>query len=79
MERMHGMPAAPRISNRQRECLRWSAEGKIQADIAIILNISSSTVGSHLERAKKNLDCVTRTQAVVKAHQLGLIDVDFSA
>src|SRR5690348_9657462 len=32
------------LSDRERDCLRWTAEGKTAADIALILNISENTV-----------------------------------
>ena len=63
----------PHLSRREIECLRWIAEGKTHADIAIILNLSEHTVRGYLKDVRTKLNCVTLAQAVSNASSLGLI------
>ena len=55
------------LTQRERECLRWAAEGKTSWEMSVILNISERTACFHLDNAKKKLNSVTRTGAVSKA------------
>lgn len=68
-----GMPIE--LSQRERECLSWIAQGKSSWDIGTILSISEFTVRFHIKRAMRKLETTSRTVAVVKAIQLGLIDI----
>jgi LuxR family quorum sensing-dependent transcriptional regulator len=61
------------LSERERDVLAWAAEGKSSWEIATILGVSERTVNWHVERSKKKLDAVTRTQAVIKALRSGEI------
>jgi DNA-binding CsgD family transcriptional regulator len=63
------------LSARERDCLRWTAEGKSSWDIGMILQISDNTVNFHIKKAMRKLDTTSRTVAVVKAIRLNLIDV----
>lgn len=54
-------------------CLRWAAEGKSMRDIAILENISFSTVKFHLRNAKKELGATTLPQAIALAAKLKLL------
>jgi DNA-binding CsgD family transcriptional regulator len=63
------------LSERERECLRWTAEGKSSWDIGMILNISDNTVNFHIKKAMRKLSTTSRTVAVVKAIRLNLIDI----
>lgn len=63
----------PQLSPREIECLKWTAKGKSNTDIAIILELSEHTVRGYLKDARTKLDCVTLAQAVSKASALGLI------
>jgi DNA-binding CsgD family transcriptional regulator len=63
------------LSNRERDCLRWTAEGKSSWDIGMILNISDNTVNFHIKKAMRKLETTSRTVAVVKAIRLNLIDI----
>lgn len=64
---------ATALSNREIECLRWSADGKTSWEIAKILVLSERTVIFHLGNAAQKLGAVNRRQAVVRAIALGLI------
>jgi len=61
------------LTARERECLRWVAEGKSDSEISDILGISVRTAHFHIEHAKKKLGATTRAQAVAYAIRLGLI------
>lgn len=61
------------LTERELECLTWTAAGKTSADIAQILELSEHTVNHYLNRATKKLDTVNRTQAVAKALRRSLI------
>ena len=61
------------LTDREIDCLTWTAAGKTSAEIAEILTLSEHTVNHYLNRATKKLDTVNRTQAVVKAMKTGLI------
>ena len=61
------------LSARERECLKWAAEGKSSWDIAHLLNITERTVVFHLHNACEKLGVATRQQAVAKAMVLGLL------
>lgn len=71
-----GNGAAPRLaelSQRQREVLGLVAEGKSNKEIARLLAVAPSTVKSHLETAMRLLDTANRTQAALRARELGLV------
>ncbi|PWE57987.1 LuxR family transcriptional regulator [Metarhizobium album] len=61
------------LTEREIDCLNWTAAGKTSAEIAEILGLSEHTVNHYLNRAAKKLDTVNRTQAVAKALRLGMI------
>ncbi|OCJ15061.1 DNA-binding protein [Rhizobium sp. AC44/96] len=61
------------LSNREIECLRWSAAGKSSEEIAIILDLSSHTVVGYLKSAMRKLDSVNRMQAVARAFRYRLL------
>lgn len=63
------------LSQRERECLKWIAEGKSSWDIGIILKISDNTVNFHIKNAMRKLGTTSRTVAVVKAVRLNFIEL----
>jgi DNA-binding CsgD family transcriptional regulator len=68
-------PAAhPTLSVREREVLRWTAQGKTSIEIGQILSLSDHTVNAYMTSAMKKLDCVNRTQLVAKAIRQKLIN-----
>lgn len=62
------------LTDRERECLVWTAAGKTSSEIARILGLSEHTVNHYLNNAARKLDAVNRTQAVVFALRNGFID-----
>jgi DNA-binding CsgD family transcriptional regulator len=63
----------PQLAPREMECLRWSAQGKTYAEMAIILGLSEHTVRSYLKSVRLRLDCVSLAQAVSKASKMKII------
>ncbi len=61
------------LTSREIECLTWAGRGKTDQEIGAILGISPSTARFHIENAAQKLNAVTRTQAVAKAAQLGIV------
>lgn len=61
------------LTARQIEILRWVREGKSGTDIGGILGISRRTVEHHIEKICERLGVKTRHQAVLHAHDMGLL------
>lgn len=57
----------PRLTERQRECLRWVARGKTDWEISKIMSISEMTVLQHVRDARGRYDAATRTRLAVCA------------
>lgn len=68
-------PVEPRpvLSERQRECVLWSARGKTAGEIASILGISEETVVQHLKNARERYDVHGRQMLILCALFDGLI------
>lgn len=60
-------PTRPRLTDRQRECLIWSASGKSDWSIAKILGLSRDTVKEHLRNARARYDATDRTTLTTRA------------
>lgn len=56
-----------RLTQRERECIHWTANGKTSGEIAIILDISEYTVTFHLQNAISKLGASNRAHAVALA------------
>lgn len=67
-----GNTEAP-LTDRELDCLRWTADGKTSSDIARIMGLSEHTVNHYLTRATRKLGSVNRTNAVAKAIRRGWI------
>ena len=65
--------AMAKLTERQRECLKWVRAGKTSWEISTILRISERTVIFHISAACRRLGVQTRAQAVVEAVVQGLI------
>jgi LuxR family quorum-sensing system transcriptional regulator CciR len=63
------------LSDRERDCLRWIAEGKSSWDVGMILKISDNTVNFHVKNVMKKLKTTNRTMAIIKAIRLNLIEL----
>jgi len=68
------LPEHTPLSAREREVVRWTAQGKTSIEIGQILSLSDHTVNAYMTSAIKKLDCVNRTQLVAKAIRMKLIN-----
>ena len=65
---------AERLTPREQEVLGLLVQGKTNREIAQALNISVGTVKAHVEHIIAKLGVSDRTQAAVRAVELGLLD-----
>ncbi|WP_113381658.1 helix-turn-helix domain-containing protein [Agrobacterium pusense] len=56
-----------RLTRREKEVLLWAAKGKTAWETAVILNISRTTVLSHLKNARIKLDTTNVAQTIAEA------------
>jgi LuxR family quorum-sensing system transcriptional regulator SolR len=61
------------LTARERECLKWSADGKTAWEIGQILGISERTAVFHINNIVQKLGASNKTQAIVRAVVLKLI------
>jgi DNA-binding CsgD family transcriptional regulator len=61
------------ISERELEVLELLASGRSNKEIAGRLNVSPNTVKTHVGRLYEKLEVKRRTEAVLKARELGMI------
>jgi len=61
------------LTAREKEVLRWTAEGKTSYEIARILAISERTANFHINNVLLKLGASNKTQAAVKAALLGIL------
>ena len=61
------------LTDRERECLLWAAEGKTGGEIADILRISERTVIFHLQNAGQKMGTTNRQHAISRAISMRLI------
>lgn len=62
-----------RLTPREWECLRLTAQGNREEQVATTLGLGSTTVRYHLDNVVRKLGAVNRTNAVALAAQLGLL------
>lgn len=79
---MHAMTGAHKapveyepLTDRELEVLQAAARGLTNKAIGVLLNISDRTVQGHLRRIFEKLNVANRTEAVVKASQLDLLEL----
>lgn len=70
--RLH-QPGAPVLSARECRVLLEISRGASNKQVARLLEISPSTVRTHVESIFRKLECSTRAAATLKASTLGLI------
>ena len=66
-------PQANRLSARESEVLKWTAEGKTAFDIGMILSLTTRTVNFHISSAIRKMGANNKTSAVVIATKSGLL------
>jgi LuxR family transcriptional regulator, activator of conjugal transfer of Ti plasmids len=62
-----------RLTDRERDCLLWTARGKTAWEVGQILTISEETVLFHLKNVTRKLEVFSKHHAVVKAIVQGYI------
>ena len=65
-------PANP-LSDRERECLVWVAEGKTTDEIALIIGVSANTAGTYISHAIQKLGASNRAMAIAVAIRQGIL------
>jgi len=65
--------AAIRLTRREAEILRWTADGATSAQVSERLHITERTVNFHINNVLLKLEAPNKTAGVVKALRLGLI------
>lgn len=72
----HSLPTPPGIhlTEREQEVLHWLVQGASNEQIAKHLYITVATVKAHLTAIFEKLKVTSRTQAIVKALKLGLVN-----
>ncbi|MFN7678984.1 MAG: LuxR C-terminal-related transcriptional regulator [Cyanobacteriota bacterium] len=68
------LQAAPRLSGREREVLRWLVAGQSNVQIATRIGVSQETVKSHVSSVLGKLGVANRQQAALLALRTGLLD-----
>ncbi len=61
------------LTNREKEVLRWTAEGKTSAEIAQILGVTERTVNFHLGNSMQKLNVNNKISAAIRAVMLGIL------
>ena len=64
------------LTGRQRQVLQLMGQGCTNKTIAANLNLSEFTIKIHVTAVLKTLGASNRTQAVIKARQLGLLEIN---
>ena len=61
------------LTEREKECLKWTADGKTAWEIGKILSIAERTVVFHINNVVQKLGAANKTQAIVRAVALRLV------
>ncbi|RDK02748.1 LuxR family transcriptional regulator [Paraburkholderia lacunae] len=62
------------LTEREREILCWTSEGKSSQEVGMILNIAPSTVNFHINKILSKMGAINKMQAAVRAVALGIIN-----
>ena len=63
----------PPLTGREQEVLRLMAEGLSNKEIAVRLGVSERTAAFHVSNVLRKLGAISRTEAVVRAKERGVI------
>ncbi|MBO4225297.1 autoinducer binding domain-containing protein [Bradyrhizobium neotropicale] len=66
-------PLGGDLTQRERQCLAWTAQGKTVADIAVLVGVAPRTVVFHLDNARRKLGAASIAQCVAEALRRGLL------
>lgn len=68
------LPGTPKLSKRELECLKLTADGLTSEEIAARLGLSVHTANQYVSNTTQKLNAVNRIHAVAKALRAGLFD-----
>lgn len=71
-----GLSASCALTDRQVDVISLMARGMSNKEIASDLELAEATVKMHITNIMRTLEVSNRTQAVIKAERLGLVEVD---
>lgn len=71
----HATARTVHLTPRETEVLAWLGRGASNNDIGHHLFITENTVKNHVRAILRKLDCNSRTEAVVTAHHVGLLEL----
>ena len=63
------------LSAREGQCLTWVARGKTHQEVAEVLDLPVGAVKTHLDAARRKLNCINLTHAVGIAVATGAISL----
>ena len=69
------VPADPGLAPRERELLRWLAQGLTNQQIGTKMFVSEGTIKQYLSHIGDKMGLKSRTQILVRAIQLGVVDL----
>ncbi|SQF95244.1 regulatory protein LuxR [Paucimonas lemoignei] len=72
LENLRRYSRQQQLTTREIEILKWSAQGKTAADIAIILSMKERTVHFHVANAIQKMGACNKISAVVQAALNGM-------
>lgn len=70
----HLKNVVPKLTKREKECLKWMACGKSTWEISQILSCSEATVNFHMANIRNKMGVTSRAAAVFKAARIGIVD-----
>lgn len=70
------LDAMPVLTDRQRDCILWSARGKGDWEISRILGVTQETVAMHVKQARRRYDVGKRSLVAIQALFDGTLSFD---
>lgn len=62
------------LTQHEKNCVHWCAQGKSSEEIAMILGISKKTIESRIYKIKEKLDCYKQSQLITIAIEQGIVN-----
>ncbi|WP_160118123.1 helix-turn-helix transcriptional regulator [Pandoraea pulmonicola] len=70
----HIEAVVPKLTKREKECLKWMASGKSTWEMSQILSCSEATINFHMMNIRSKFGVSSRVAVVFKAARIGLLD-----
>jgi LuxR family transcriptional regulator, quorum-sensing system regulator SolR len=71
---LRAAPATPEmLTEREREIMRWTAEGKTAFEVGLIVGLTERAVNFHIGRVLVKLGATNKTHAAVMAAVMGIL------